>query len=84
MVIISVKKFEWMRTPTNYLVALLAFFDFYNGLPVFTASSINWYYGVKDANITLVYEVNCKVSGLVSAFSGFGNLLSVILITLER
>ena len=84
LVITSVKKFEWMRTPTNYLVALLAFFDFCNGLPVFAASSIYRYYEAKNANVTLAHSVSCKVLGSLSAFSGFGNLLTVILITLER
>ena len=28
LIIISLKKFEWLRVTTNYFVALLAFYDF--------------------------------------------------------
>ena len=66
------------------MVALLAFFDFRKGLPVFAANSFYWYNEAKYANITLGYEVSCKVSGAITIFSGFGNLLSIILIMLER
>ena len=40
LVIISLKKFEWLRMATNYFLALLAFYDFCSGLPVFTVGRI--------------------------------------------
>ncbi len=34
LVLISVGKFEWLHSPTNYFVALLAMFDLLQGIPL--------------------------------------------------
>ena len=84
LVIISLKQFAWLKTPTNYLVAVLAFYDLFHGLPVFVPSVVTSYIGSKYDNFTLNYEISCKFYAAAAAFSGFGNLLCIILITLDR
>ena len=84
LVIINVNKFEWLKTPSNYLVVLLAFFDFCNGLPVFVASSVILFYAGQSVNVTTGYEISCYIYVFIIGFSGFGNLLCIIMITLDR
>ena len=84
LVVASVAKFEWLKTATNYFVAMLAFYDFCNGLPIFTVQLIMS--GINEAkeNITDGYGTSCKVYAFLAAFSGFGNLLCIIIVTIDR
>ena len=84
LVVVSVAKFEWLKTATNYLVAMLAFYDFCNGLPIFTVQLIMS--GISQANdsITDGYGISCKTYAFLAAFSGFGNLMCIIIVTNDR
>ena len=84
LVIISLKKFEWLRVATNYFVAFLAFYDFCNGLPTSSFFAATSFLSSPTENITIQYDVICKVNVYIAAFSGYGNLLSVIIITVDR
>ena len=75
VVIISLKKFEWLRVATNYFVALLAFYDFCSGFPVSSLMGIRTYLSTSNQNITVQYEVICKIYVHLAMFSGYGNLL---------
>ena len=84
LVIISVKKFEWLRSPTFYFVALLAFFDLCITIPAFVFLTPIILKGSPTDNVTLGYEIGCKfVSGLIG-FAGTGNLLCIIVIAVDR
>ena len=84
LVIISLTKFEWLRTATNYFVAFLAFYDFCNGLPASTFFAATSFLSTPTENITIQYDVICKINVYIAAFSGYGNLLSIIIITVDR
>ena len=84
LVIISLKRFEWLRVPTNYFVALLAFCDFCNGLPVYSFSTATLFLSTENDKITVKYDVICRISVYVAGLSGYGNLLCVIIITADR
>ena len=84
LVIISLRKFAWLRVPTNYFVAFLAFYDFCNGLPASSFFAVTSFLSTQNDNITIQYDISCKINVYIAAFSGYGNLLSVILITVDR
>ena len=65
-------------------MAVLAFCDLFQGLPVFVPSVVTSYIGSKYDNFTLDYEISCKFLAAAAVFSGFGNLFCIILITLDR
>ena len=82
LVIISLKKFEWLRVPTNIFVALLAFCDFCNGFPTFSLLAATSF--LSPQNTTIQYDVICKTNVYLAGFSGYGNLLCIIIITIDR
>ena len=84
LVLISVKKFEWLKTPTFYFVALLAFFDFCSAFPAFAFVTPVIFGGSSSENATLGYKVGCKVLVGIGGFSGAGNFLCLLVITIER
>ena len=84
LVVVSVAKFEWLKTATNYSVAMLAFYDFCNGLPIFTVQLIMSGINQANENITDGYGTSCKVYAFLAAFSGFGNLMCIIIVTIDR
>ena len=84
LVMTSVAKFEWLKTATNYFVAMLAFYDFCNGLPIFTVQLIMSGINQRNGDITDGYEISCRVYAFLGAFSGFGNLMCIIIVTVDR
>ncbi len=84
LVLVSVKKFEWLKSPTNYFVSLLAFFDFVNGMPTFVGSKITSSLLGTNGTISGSFEVGCKTSVGIALFSGYGDLLSIALITVDQ
>ena len=84
LVIISLKKFEWLRVASNYFVGLLAFYDFCSGLTISSLLVIKSFLNASNVNITVEYEVICKLYIHLAMFSGYGNLLCVIIITVDR
>ncbi len=82
-VMISVKRFEWLKSPTNYFVAFLAFFDFCNGLPFFivtvVASSLE-----DSAVFRQSFRVSCHMVAVLAIFTGLGDLLCITVITVDR
>ena len=84
LVIISLKKFEWLRVPTNYFVALLAFYDFCSGLPSSSLLAATSFLSTQNEKTTIQYDVICKMYVYVAGFSGIGNLLCVIIISVDR
>ena len=84
LVMISVCKFEWLKSSTTYFVALLAFFDFCNGVPVFVSGVIASTIDNPMENITLNYIITCKAHMVFVSFSGFGDLLCILIITIDR
>ena len=53
LVMISIWKYEWLKSSTNYFVALLALCDFCNGLPVFVAGTVASTFDKAMENVTL-------------------------------
>ena len=84
LITLSLKKFESLRTATNYFVALLAFYDFCNGLSTSSLMVARLLIRAPGDNITFEYDVTCKMNVYIAAFSGYGNLLCVIIITVDR
>ena len=84
LIIISLKKFEWLRVVTNYFVALLAFYDLCNGLSTSSLMVVRLLISPPGDKITSEFEVICKMNVHVAAFAGYGNLLCVIIITVDR
>ena len=82
--IISLKKFEWLRVATNYFVALLAFYDLYSGLPASSFLAATSLMSIRNENITIQYEVICKMNVYIAGFAGYGHLLCVIINTTDR
>ena len=84
LVISSVIKFHWIRTPTNLYVLLLAFFDFMMGIPVYiavlTQDFILETYGI----LSVRYEIICKTIGVLGSFASFGDLMCILIIAVER
>ena len=84
LVMISVAKYEWLKTATNYFVAMLAFYDFCNGLPMLTVQLIMSGITQRNGNITDGYEISCRIYAFLEAFSGVGNLICIIIVTIDR
>ena len=84
LVVTSVAKFEWLKTATNYFVAMLAFYDFCNGFPIFTVQLIMSGINQVNDNITNGYITSCRALAFLGAFSGFGNLMCIIIVTIDR
>ena len=82
LVVISLVKFHWLRVTTNYFVAVLAFYDFCNGLPTSTFGLLTSYVG--GGNVTSLNAALCRVTVGLAAFSGYGNVLCVIIVTVDR
>ena len=80
LVMISVKKFYWLKTATNYFVAMLAFYDFCNGLPIFTMQLIEPDIALGNKNITQKYEICCFIHTFLNIFSGYGNPVCIIIV----
>ena len=84
LVVISVIKFEWLRTSTNYFVALLAFFDFWGGIPLNISLQVTAIIDSVDEKMTSSFEISCKIYALIMAFSACGDLLAILVITIDR
>ena len=84
LVIISLKKFEWLRVANNYFVGLLALYDFCSGLTISSLMAVKSFLDARNDTITVQYEVICKMYVHMAMFSGYGNLLCVIIITVDR
>ena len=84
LVFLSVKRFEWLKTPTNCFVALLAFYDFCNGLPTFIFYLFMLDQSKEHGINRHGYEICCKAYVFITAFCGLGNLLSVMVVTVDR
>ena len=84
LVIISVKRFEWRRTPTFYFVALLAFFDFCSAFPPSVMVVVSFMDYPPSENITSGCTVYCKVTFGFYGFSATGNLVLIVIITIDR
>ena len=84
LVMISVKRFEWLRTPTFYFVALLAFFDFCSAFPPSVVVVVSLMDDSPSKNITPGYTIYCKITFGFCSFSISGNLLLIIIITIDR
>ena len=84
LIMLSLKKFEWLRVATNYFVALLAFYDFCNGLSTSSLMVARLLISQPGDNITVEYNVICKMNVYIAAFAGYGNLLCLIIITMDR
>ena len=80
LVIISLKKFEWLRVASNYFVGLLALYDFCSGFTISSLLVIKSFLNASNVNITVEYELICKLYIHLAMFSGYGNLLCVIII----
>ena len=85
LVMISIWKYEWLKSSTNYFVALLALCDFCNGLPVFVAGTVASTFDKTMENVTLNYVISCKTYITFVSFSGLGgDLLCILIITVDR
>ena len=84
LVMISISKYEWLKSSTNYFVALLALFDFCNGIPVFVAGTVASTFDKTMENGTLNYVISCKTYMAFVSFSGLGDLLCILIITIHR
>ena len=84
LVMISVNKFSWLKMGTNYFVMMLSFYDFCNGLPIFTLQVIAPELSVDYGNITNKYELCCIVQSFIALFSGYGSVLCIIIVTVDR
>ena len=84
LVMISVKRFEWLRSPTFYFVALLAFFDFLNAFPPSVMVVVSLMDDSPGKNITSGYTIYCKITFGFLSFSSAGNLVLIIIITMDR
>ena len=84
LVMISVKRFEWLRSPTFYFVALLAFFDFCSAFPPSVMVVVSLMDNLPSDNITSSYIIYCKITFGFLGFSTTGNLLLIIIITIDR
>ena len=84
LVIISVAKFDWIRTQTNLYVVLLAICDFIMGIPIYCATLTTSLIVENHPNAALAYRISCQTTGVLIAFASFGDLLCILAITIER
>ena len=84
LVIISVKRFDWLRTPTFYFVALLAFFDFCSAFPPSVMVVVSFMDYSPSENITSGCTAYCKITFGFLGFSDTGNLLLIVIIAIDR
>ena len=84
LVMICVIKFQWIRTPTNLYVLLLAFFDFMMGIPVYIAVLTQDFILGTYGNSRIGYQISCQILGVLLAFAAFGDLMCILIITVER
>ena len=83
-VVISVRRFDWLQSPTHYLVALLAYFDLCNGVPVFVSRRIVEALENVPTNSTLNYNTACRVQSVLIVFAAFGEGFCILMIAIDR
>ena len=85
LVVISTWKFEWLKSPTHYLVALLAYFDLCNGVPIFVSRRVvEAMEGATTSNSTLNYDIACRAQSVLVVFASFGEGFSILMIAIDR
>ena len=84
LVVISVRKFDWLQSPTHYLIALLAYFDLCNGVPVFVSRRIVEVLEDVPTNSTLNYNTACRVQSILIVFAAFGEGFCILMIAIDR
>ena len=84
LVMISVRRFEYLKEPTFYFVALLAFYDFCHGAPVFVLTATLLILDSTVIEINITYEVLCRIQGFLAEFATLGDILSILIISIDR
>ena len=79
-----VKRFEYLKQPTFYFVALLAFYDFCHGAPVFLLTAILSILDSTPTEITKVYEVLCRIQVFLTEIAFMGDILNILIISIDR
>ena len=82
LVLVSVKKFHWLRLPTHYSIACLAVWDICNGFPLFV--SVTTTESLENSNNTTGYEVSCKLQSFLAIFCTLGEGLCILVIAVDR
>ena len=74
LVMISVKRFEYLQEPTFYFVVMLAFYDFCHGAPLFVVVT-------KRSGI---HKVLCSIYVFLGTFGTVGDMVSILVISIDR
>ena len=78
LTIFAVARYEWMKSPTNFVIMSLALSDllscFVAPLMYFNESSWGFAY----------YKYGCAAQNIITLVSSLGNILSTFLVTVER
>ena len=73
-----------MKESAFYFVALLAFYDFCHGAPLFVVSATLSILDSALVDITIVYQVLCRIQGFLAEFATLGDMLSILIISIDR
>ena len=82
LAIISIIKFDWMKTQTNYFVCMLAFSDLLYALPaqvLHKVANLDINSGSTDQ-----FEIVCRTNKFLTMFSGTGDMFAMMFITIDR
>ena len=82
LVMISVRRFEYLKESAFYFVALLAFYDFCHGAPLFVVSATLSILDSALVDITIAYQVLCRIQGFLAEFATLGDMLSILIISI--
>ena len=84
LIILAVFKFDDLRTTTNLLIASLAVFDCASGCIAYPILVGVFSVSYKDETPSAAWYTACKVGEFFKVTVSFGNLLSILLIGIDR